>query len=136
MASSATNGLRVKLPNVSSIEQLYEASKPTPRKVIKLFQCNPVSKGEEQALGFLKQYVRGLGETSLRKFLRHSTGAAMLCVSAIFIEFNMSKGKGRAPIAHTCGQTIVLPATYLRYNELRAEFNNILESGYFFMDIV
>ena len=125
------------LPTVKAIEKLYDKMKATPRKVIAMIDSTPQNQEQQQALSFLKQYIRSLDSTTLAKFLRHCTGAEVMSVEKLTVEFNaVKRGLARRPIAHTCGPTLELPATYLSYNELRTEFVNILDSGYLQMDIV
>ena len=137
IASTSRDTLQLLLPSVEVILKLYEETKPTPRKFIRAIKATPTSRGQEEALGYLKQFIRSLDPATLRKFIRHCTGAEMLCFDSLYVEFNaVKKGAGRCPVAHTCGPTLILPSTYSSYNELRCELSNILDSGYLKMDIV
>lgn len=137
MAQAASTTLLPLMPTLDTVLQIYEDSKPTPKKVIHLIDATVDTGAQEKALNFLKQYIRGLDADTLKKFLRYFTGAETLCFGRIAVEFNgVKKGAGRAPLAHTCGPMIELPATYSSYNELRAELTCILNSGYLRMDIV
>ena len=62
MAVTAQESLQLLLPNIESIRALYEEAKPAPRKVIRLINATPTSRGEEQALGFLKQYIEEISK--------------------------------------------------------------------------
>ena len=64
------------------------------------------------------------------------TGAYVICVSAIHVEFSKLEGLGRRPITHTCGSVLELPSTYDSYAELRAEFTNVLAPGKWQNDIM
>ena len=137
MAATARADLHLLLPTMEAVFALYEETKPTPRKLIRLIKATPTSRGQEQALGFLKQFIRSLDSPTLRKFIRFCTGAEILCFESLFVEFcAVKKGAGRCPVAHTCGPTLVLPSSYMSYNELRCELSSILDSGYLKMDIV
>ena len=108
MATTARSTLQLMLPSIQPVQTLYEEAKPTARRVLKLIKSNPTNRNENQALGYLRQYIRG----TLKKFLRHYTGAETICFGELAVVFNtMKKGAGRYPIAHNCGPTLVLPAT-------------------------
>lgn len=54
------------------------------------------------------------------------TGADVLCVPTIHVQFTELDGIARRPIAHTCGSVLELPSTYDEYTEFRPEFSNVL----------
>ena len=136
MADTARDGLAKMLSDVEKIQTMYDAKKPTARKVIRLLQCTPSNKEESNALAYLKQVIKGLDDSMLKKFLRYFTGADMICTPKIEISFNRMLGLTRAPQAHTCGPLIELPSTYNSYPELRREITSLLEENRLFMDIV
>ena len=72
MARSASEGLQVLLPDVETIQMMYDSKKPTAKKVLKLLECTPQDKEQDSDL---KQCIKGLDEGMLKKFLRHFTGA-------------------------------------------------------------
>uniref|UniRef100_A0A1A8SKH0 Si:ch73-30l9.1 n=1 Tax=Nothobranchius rachovii TaxID=451742 RepID=A0A1A8SKH0_9TELE len=120
-----------------NIVEMYENMKPTARKVLKLFEASPATQAESQSLRYLQQYVRGLDQAGLRKFLRFTTGSDVLCIKNIEVLFTSLDGVARRPVAHTCGPVLELPWTYLSFPELRVEFDSILSSQRCFdMDIV
>ena len=136
IANVATESLKSFLPTPESLSEMYSNKKPTARKVIKLLECNPMSKDEASVFSYFKQFVKGLNGMLLRKLLLFVTGAEIICTPSIEITFSCTTGAGRVPEAHTCGPLLVLPSTYRSYPEFRAEFMNILESNYLNMDIV
>ena len=138
IAHSSRNGLNQLLPNIALLRDLYERKKPTARKIIKLLQSYPVGMEQTSALSYLKQFIKGLDddERMLKKFLRHFTGAEVICTDQIQVTFNRMRGCGRAPQAHTCGPLIELPCTYSSYPELRSELISILDANYMQMDII
>lgn len=136
IASTAREGLRLLLPDTKAIRSMYEAKKPTARKVVKLLDAEPQDREQSSSLGYLKQFIKGLDDSMLRKFLRHFTGAEVICTPSIKVSFNKMRGFGRAPQAHTCGPMMELPSTYSSYTDLRSEFVSILESNYLKMDVI
>ena len=136
IASTAREGLCLLLPDVDAIMKMYEAKKPTPRKIIKLLEADPQDREQSSSLGYLKQFVRGLDDSMLKKFLRFLTGAEVICTSTIRVAFNKMRGFERAPQAHTCGPLLELPSTYSSYTDLRREFVSILDANYLNMDVV
>ena len=129
--------LSLLLPTVADLLVLYEEKKPSVKRVIKLIESQPLDKAQEKTLGYLKQYIKSLDESKLAKFLRFVTGSDLIAVTKIDIQYNSTpKGLARTPVAHTCGPTLELPSTYSNYTELRADFTNILDSGYLKMDVL
>lgn len=135
IAGAARDQLQLLLPDVQTVQEMYNSKTPTVRKVIKLLDCAPINKEQTDALGYLKQFIKGLDGGMLRKFLRHFTGADHICTPKIEVSFNRMSGFGRVPMAHTCGPLIELPSTYSSYPELRREFLTILDANYLNMDI-
>ncbi|XP_023808456.1 uncharacterized protein LOC111946974 [Oryzias latipes] len=118
------------------IQEMYENMTPTPRKVLKLLDANPTTQAESQSLRYLQQYIRGLDQAGLRRFLRFTTGSDVLCVTKIEVLFTPLDGVARRLVAHTCGPVLELPWTYLSFPELRVELDNILSSNScYFMNI-
>ena len=103
MASTARQGLQAVLPNVAAIKEMYESKTPTARKVIKLIHANPVNQDQSASLSYLKEFIKGLDQAMLKKFLRYVTSAEMICIQQIEVSFNQQRGLGRAPQVHTCG---------------------------------
>ena len=64
----------------------------------------------------------------LRRFLRFITGSSALLTKEISVTFNSNSGKGRNPIAHTCGCVLELPSTFFSYLDFEAEFTAVLEN--------
>ena len=75
-------------------------------------------------------------EAQLNSFMRYVTGADVLCVPQISVQFSTLDGFARRPIAHTCGSLLELPSTYNTYPELREEFSNILAKKMWQNDIM
>ena len=89
---------------------------------------------ERETLCYLKKSIRGISSDDLSKFLRYVTGADVICVDKITGGFNELDGAERRVIAHTCGPLLELPSTYDCYVKFK-EFLNLLQSGYWCMDI-
>lgn len=121
---------------LSAINTLYEKVTPTNKRVLKLFTAHPKTTAERETFGFLQRYIRGLSHERLTMFLRFCTGATMLCVDKVRVDFNSDEGMTRRPIAHTCGPSLQLSSTYESYAELREEFNAVLSSGFWDIDIL
>jgi hypothetical protein len=139
MADTARERLQMLLPDAEALHVMYSTKAPTTRKVIKLLECqteSDMTKEQSDSLGYLKRFIKGLDDATLKKFLRYFTGADMICVPSIEVSFNRMVGFGRAPQAHTCGPLIELPSTYGSYPELRQEIQALLDANYLKMDIV
>ncbi|KAK0151962.1 hypothetical protein N1851_006661 [Merluccius polli] len=136
MSEVAAECLKTAIKTPQDLLVIYSDKKPTCRKVLKMIEASPVSPAEKQAHQYLQQYVRGLDEIGLRKFLRFITGSDIISVPRIAISFNNLEGLSRRPVAHTCGAVLELPCTYNSFPELRMEMEHVLGSSYLNMDIV
>jgi hypothetical protein len=119
-----------------SLQEMYASKTPNPRKVIKLLNSSPANQEEAAALSFLKQFIKGLDDRMLKKFMRYITGSEFICIKAIEVTFNRMRGFARSPQIHTCGPLLELPSTYGSYPELRNELMQILDANYMNMDVV
>ncbi|XP_068187709.1 uncharacterized protein [Antennarius striatus] len=126
MSFVAGSSLREALASPQDVLHMYEAKKPTTKRLLKMLHASPSSQAETQSFRFLQQYIRGLDEAGLRRVLRFVTGSDVICVSKITIMFTAVDGLARRPVAHTCGPVLELPWTYASYPELRTEFDSVL----------
>ena len=113
--------------SIKGVENMYDAKRPTTKKVLKLIQSEPASAKERQCLDNLKKYIRSL-QGDLPVFLQFVTGSDVICFPSIEVTFTVLEGKTRRPIAHTCGPLLELPSTYQSYNELSEEFSELLSN--------
>lgn len=113
--------------SIKDVENMYDAKKPTTKKVLKLIKSEPATDKERQSLDYLKKYVRSL-QANLPVFLQFVTGSDIICFPQIEVTFNVLEGKARRPIAHTCGPLLEIPSTFTSYNELSEEFSELLSN--------
>ncbi len=119
------------------IQQLYKDLKPTPKKVTGLLKFPPeMSENQTEVANHLKRYIREIDEDKLSRFLRFCTGSDLVVTEAIHVEFTFQTDFTRRPIGHTCGMVLELSDSYDNFPQFRAEFNCILESNIWVMDIV
>lgn len=114
------------MATIEGLSNLYQKVKPTNRKVLSMIEADPQNNSERAAVDFLKRFVREMDQAQLNSFLRYVTGADVICVPHISVQFSTLDGLARRPIAHTCGSVLELPSTYDTFPELREEFTNIL----------
>ncbi|XP_028409432.1 uncharacterized protein LOC114532040 [Dendronephthya gigantea] len=112
--------------SIESLHALYEAKKPSNKKVCNLLRANPSTDAERECLSHLKRFIKSLDHAMLRLFLQFITGSDTLAVEKVDVGFNEEIGFSRRPTAHTCGPLLVIPANYQSYNELSEEFSSIL----------
>ncbi|XP_035996096.1 uncharacterized protein LOC118563930 [Fundulus heteroclitus] len=119
------------------LTKMYNDFKPTPKRVVGIlnFPTEMTSKQAEVAQ-HLKRYVRELNEEKLGRFLRFCTGSDLLLSGIIEVEFTVQTSFTRRPIGHTCGMLLELSDSYDSFPDFRSEFNSILESNVWVMDIV
>jgi len=65
-----------------------------------------------------------------------TTGADVICVTNINVEFTKLERLARRSIAHTCGCVLEIPSTYDSYADFRADFTNVLAKGKWQNDIM
>ena len=105
---------------------MYASVEPTNKKVLSMLDSAPQNNGERAALDYLKCFIRGMDQPQLKSFLQYVTGADIICVKSIIVNFSRLEGFAWRPIAHTCGAVLELPSTYNTFPELREEFTSIL----------
>lgn len=122
----------------NSLHIIYEVNKVTSKSVLTMIRCSEEELGidKEKVLGFIKKFIREADFNILTSFLRFATGADVITCDSIQIEFNHLEGFQRRPISHTCNNIIELPVSYDSYRSFKSEFNNILKSGVWSMDII
>jgi len=119
------------------IQQLYKDLKPTPKKVNGLLKFPPeMSENQTEVANHLKRYIREIDEDKLSRFLRFCTGSDLVVTEAIHVELTYQTDFTRRPIGHTCGMVLELSDSYDNFPQFRAEFNCVLESNIWVMDIV
>jgi hypothetical protein len=70
--------LKLYFPTIDELTNQLSSLQPTPAKVCRMFNATPATPAEAETLAHLKRWVKGLDDTSLRKFLRLSTAADVL----------------------------------------------------------
>ncbi|XP_049900229.1 uncharacterized protein LOC126390120 [Epinephelus moara] len=123
--------------NSEELSKLYSDLKPTPKKVVGIlnFPTGMASK-EAEVAQHLKRYIRELNEEKLARFLRFCTGSDLLVSGCIKVEFTVQTNFTRRPIGRTCGMLLQLSDSYDHFPDFRSEFNSILESNIWIMDII
>ena len=126
MKDACQSCLKELFPTILDIDEIYASKKPTTKRVLGLLEASPTTPDESKAFAFLQRFIRAQNELSLKRLLWFITGADTMCVGKITVSFVNLTGISRRVIAHTCGPTIELPATYQSYPEFRRELENQL----------
>lgn len=122
--------------DLSKLEQIQTDLKPSAKKVLKLLQFPDVmTQPQATTSEYLKKYIKSLDQHHLALLLRFCTGSDLLIAPYITIKFIEQSDFTRRPIAHTCTFALDLPFTYDNFPQFRSEFNSILSSGMWVMDI-
>ncbi|XP_057688452.1 uncharacterized protein LOC130913681 [Corythoichthys intestinalis] len=122
--------------NSGELNKRYSDLKPTPKKVAEILKFpTEMTQKQSKVAQHLKRYVRELNEEKLGRFLRFCTGSDLLVTAGIQIEFIVLTTFTRRPIGRTCTMILQLPDTYDHFPDFRSEFNSILESNIWVMDI-
>lgn len=122
----------------NTLKTVYETCNVSNKSVLDIIQTTDsnLTADKEKTLSFLKRFIREAKNDVLEFFLRFCTGANIITCQSIQIEFNQLVGGLRRPTSHTCNNLLVLPVGYDSYGSFKLEFNNVLKSGYWSMDIV
>ncbi|XP_041361107.1 uncharacterized protein LOC121377254 [Gigantopelta aegis] len=118
--------------------KVLDRLKPTTKRVLSLLDCEDAN---APSFCYLKHYIRELKNVSLGAFLRFTTASDLLLsdVNDNYYRLTVRRvdldGLARRPIAHTCGRVLELPQKYESFPQFRAEFNAILCSNIWVMDI-
>ena len=120
-----------------SLHELYEKLVPSNKRVVQIMQFPEVMTSQTSDTSkYLKRYIRELDSNSLGRFLRYCTGSDLLISEKITVEFTKMQGFERRPVAHTCGCLLQLADQFDNFMEFRDEFNRVLESNIWVMDII
>ena len=114
--------LKLHFPTTDELVNHMSSLQPTSAKICRMFNATPANPAEAETLPPLKRWVKGLGDTTLRRFLRLSTGADIVIAAAIQVTFTSLTGAERRPMFHTCGSVLEIPPTC----DFRQEFTNIV----------
>lgn len=112
-----------------SVDELYEvyiALTATPAKVLQVIYAETFNQSEERMMTYLRQFIGGMKQDMIRRFLRFTTGSSVCLSRSINVVFNKSSGFSRHPVSHTCSCTLELPTTYNSYPEFTYEFQQLL----------
>ncbi|KAI4829488.1 hypothetical protein KUCAC02_023528 [Chaenocephalus aceratus] len=120
-----------------ALTKLLSDLQPTTKRVCKLLKCDvDLTTNQKEVANHLKRFIRELDESKLQKFLRFCTGSDLIVTDSIYVGFENRTEFTRRPIAHTCGNILHLADSYENFPDLRSEFNAVLESNVWVMDIV
>ena len=83
--------------SLGSMTEMYEAKRPTGKKVIKLLAANPQNESERSRFDHLKRYIKSFDEVPLKAFLQFTTGSDVIAVTEITVSFNYLMERIAAP---------------------------------------
>lgn len=119
------------------LAKIMQEQKPTPKGVREILVFPEVMTAQQSCVSkFLKKYIMELDDTTLKNFLRFCTVADLLTGNRITVNFIETSDFQCCPQAHTCGCYLMLPLNYQNYPDLRSDFNAVLNSSVWVMDIV
>lgn len=112
--------------SVDELYKVYIALTATPAKVLQVIYAETFNQSEERMMTYLRQFIGGMKQEMIRRFLRFTTGSSVCLSRSINVVFNKSSGFSRHPVSHTCSCTLELPTTYNSYPEFTYEFQQLL----------
>ena len=109
---------------------------PTSKRVKDILMFPPeMNSTQNRVAKNLKRYIGEMTESDLKLFLRFCTGADLLLGKEITVTFTETSDFQCRPVALTCSCNLVIPVNYQNYPDLRADFDSILHSSVWVMDI-
>ena len=112
--------------SVDELHKLYMVLTATLAKVLQVIYAETSNLSEERMMTYLRQFVGGMKQEMVRRFLSFTTGSSVCLSRSINVVFNKSSGFSRHPVGHTCSCTLELPTTYNSYPEFTYEFQQLL----------
>nr|XP_023670815.1 uncharacterized protein LOC111845548 [Paramormyrops kingsleyae] len=120
-----------------ALKKLFSDLQPTSKKVCQLLKfAADLTPKQKEVANHLKRFIRELDENKLQKFLRFCTGSDLIVADSIYVEFKEMTDFTRRPVGHTCGKILLVAESYENFPDFRSEFNAVLESNVWIMDIV
>ncbi|XP_053734436.1 uncharacterized protein LOC128766904 [Synchiropus splendidus] len=120
-----------------ALNKLCSDLQPTSKKVCQLLRfATDLTPKQKEVASHLKKFIRELDEVKLQKFLRFCTGSDLVVTDTILVEFQEMTEFTRRPVGHTCGKVLHIAESYENFPDFRSEFNAVLESNVWMMDIV
>ena len=125
-------------PMVGKLEDVYEESKVTNKKVLNLFVFpDDMTKAEKETCDALKRYVKTCSTEKLKMLLRFCTGSDIIIGKKITLRITPPMTDfSLCPVAHTCGCVLELSRSYDNFLLLREHLENVLDTKVLRMDIV
>lgn len=123
---------------VGKLEDVYEESKVTNKKVLNLFVFpDDMTKAEKETCDALKRYVKTCSTEKLKMLLRFCTGSDIIIGKKITLRITPPMTDfSLCPVAHTCGCVLELSRSYDNFLLLREHLENVLDTKVLRMDIV
>ncbi|KAF3834122.1 hypothetical protein F7725_025326 [Dissostichus mawsoni] len=119
-----------------ALNDVIQQKTPTGKAVKELLQFPDEMTPPQTAVArYLKRYVGEVDLSTLQLFLRFCTGSNLM-EQTIKIQFIETSNFERRPQSHTCGCLLKLPVGYHNYPDLRSDFNSVLTSSVWVMDII
>lgn len=119
------------------LKEIVEKQVPTSQRVREILKFpQSMNSTQDKVAKHVKRYIGELDEKGLQLFLRFCTGADVLFGSHITVNFIETTDFQCRPQASTCGCFLNLPVNYSNYPDLRSDFNAILNSSVWVMDII
>lgn len=121
---------------VEALHMLLREKTPTSKTVKDILKFPEEMTAAQHAVArYLKRYIVEADHQTLQNFLRFCTGSNLMG-NPIQVQFIDTSEFQRRPQAHTGGCVLKLPMGYYNYPDLRNDFNSVLTSSVWVMDIV
>ncbi|KAM4698703.1 uncharacterized protein WCC33_014236 [Rhinophrynus dorsalis] len=119
------------------LSKLYIDLQPTGQKVLKLLNYpEDMTPKQKEVANHLRRYIRELDYCQLQKFLRYCTGSDLIVTDRITLYFENMTHFSRRPIGRTCSMILQISDDYDNFPDFRAEFNAVLDTNIWVMEIV
>ncbi|XP_031333699.1 uncharacterized protein LOC116163743 isoform X2 [Photinus pyralis] len=120
------------------LEKIYGDLEPTTKNILGKIEIKKdliMTANMTKVYDYLKRYIKEMDLKTRSAFLRFCTGSDLI-TRIIEVSFTTTNGFQRTPVAHTCTGLLELPCTYDSFVDFRSEFNSLLNSNIWVMDII
>ncbi|ESO90461.1 hypothetical protein LOTGIDRAFT_164040 [Lottia gigantea] len=129
--------LKQEVIDLDEFTRIYARLTPSTKNVLSILRF-PACMTDRQTLvaNHLKRFIRGLDSYKLELFLRFCTGSDQNTEGDISVLFTEMSDFAKKPIARTCGKSLELPLDYENFTDFNSNFNCVLTSNIWLMDMI
>lgn len=115
---------------------IYRTKQINSKNLLSLLSPSDLDAEKTTIFNYLRKFIRESSVLTLKQLLRFCTGADVIIGRRIQVNFNQRYGLDMVPTSHTCSCILELPVNYHDYPEFRSDFNSVLNSTDWSIDLM